>query len=110
MRAVDEEDRLAASGRPPCLVAGAAPGHQAAPSGCELLAPDGLVREPGADRVRSPLRPGPPPRRRCPPGPLPTRTPALKSVACASTSACAAVGAYQDSSDRQQGLLLTGPP
>jgi hypothetical protein len=31
-----------------------------------------------------------------------------KSVACASASRCAAVGVYQDSSDRQQGLLLTG--
>ena len=31
-----------------------------------------------------------------------------KSVACASASACAAVGVYQDSSDSQQGLLLTG--
>ena len=31
-----------------------------------------------------------------------------KWVACASASACAAVGVYQDSSDIQQGLLLTG--
>ena len=31
-----------------------------------------------------------------------------KSVACASASRCAAVGVYQDSSDSQQGLLLTG--